>query len=80
VDDIELVTNKIAHVERKVVRLPEVEDERVTPPHESYQLEREQSGCVRFRCSRGQICSYFDICDGLFFSAVRVLHGDRSPE
>lgn len=44
VDDIELVTDKTIHVERKVSRLPEVKDERVAPPRESAQLKREQAG------------------------------------
>jgi hypothetical protein len=41
VDDIELVTDKTTYVERKILRLPEVKDERLAPPHESSQLERE---------------------------------------
>ena len=37
VDDIELVAHKIIHVERKVLRMPEVKNERLAPAHESAQ-------------------------------------------
>ena len=39
-DDIELVPDKIIHVERKVVRMAEVKDEWVAPTHESPQRQR----------------------------------------
>ena len=79
-DDIEFVANKVLHIEGKVQRMSKMKNHGLSSPHESAQLQRKQAGRVGLCDASSQIRGHLHICDGLFLSAVRVLHRDRALE
>lgn len=47
-DYVELISDVLFQIERTILRVPEVEDDRVSPANRSWQRQGEKAGRVRF--------------------------------